>query len=65
MTLTDLKTIFQPQLDHHVDDVYYLLIDGEYKLVEKTPVIELSTLIPMLECFIPDGYIGNMPRFRK
>ena len=64
MTIDDLNHIFKKQIESGETKLYFMLIDGETKLVERHPVKELENLVPMLDCFI---YSGDdvMPRFVK
>lgn len=66
MILSDLDYIFKPQLDDNEEKLYYMLIDGNYSLVERYDTYKMAELIYCLDNFIFDGYIsGKMPKFIK
>lgn len=64
MTLDDLAYIFKPQVDEGTDKFYCMLVDGEYKVIERYPVTDMESLLPMLSCFEYRG-AARMPRFAK
>lgn len=65
MTLEDLQYIFKPQIDEGTDKLYFMLEDSEHKVIERHPVTDIASLIPMLSCFEYHGAGARMPRFVK
>jgi hypothetical protein len=65
MTVDDLKYIFKPQFDEGTTKLYFMLVDGEHKLVERHDAKDIESLLPMLDCFQYAGAEGRMPRFVK
>lgn len=68
MNLEDLQYIFRPQLDQIQDQdvkLFFVLQDGDYKMIERHPAQDLGGLIPMLSAFQYAGSEGNFPRFVK
>jgi hypothetical protein len=67
MTIEDLEHIFKPQIDSGIPEVllWFMLQDGEHKVVERHKSTDLSGLLPMLDSFQYAGSAGNMPRFTK
>jgi len=65
MILEDLEYIFKPQIDEGTTKLYFMLIDGEYKYIERHPVNDLLTLLPMLDSFQYAGTVEHIPRFIK
>jgi hypothetical protein len=65
MILEDLEYIFKPQIDEGTDKLYFMLIDGEHKMIERHPAAVLETLLPMLDAFQYSGTIERVPRFSK
>ena len=65
MTLDDLAYIFKPQIDEGTEKLYFMLVDGEYKVVYRHPVTDIASLLPMLSCFEYHGAEARMPRFVK
>jgi hypothetical protein len=64
MTLDDLKYVFRDQLIVE-KKLYFMLVDGDHKVVERHDATKLEELLPMLSCFEYWGDAGNMPRFVK
>ena len=65
MTLEDLQYIFKPQIDEGTDKLYFMLADGEYKVIERHPAANIESLLPLLSCFEYHGAKARMPRFVK
>jgi len=65
MILDDLKHIFQPQIDEGTTKLYFMLIDNDYKVIERYPASELESLVPMLDNFQYHGTEAKIPRFVK
>jgi hypothetical protein len=67
MKVSDLEHIFQEQIriNGNSEFVYMTLIDKGYKVSFKHPVDDLESLLPMLDCFLYDGYEYDIPRFVK
>jgi hypothetical protein len=63
MILADLEHIFKPQIDEGTDSLYYMLVVGEYKLIQRHPTNDMSSLLPMLDSFQYGGTVERMPRF--
>ena len=72
MELTDLHYIFKDQLAAKEDKLYFMLIDGDYKIIERHRAAAIEELLPMLSSF---EYVGSeasilgseasIPRFKK
>ena len=65
MILEDLEYIFKEQLDDGTDNLYYMLIDGERKLIRRHTADKLEELLPLLSAFEYAGTDMIMPRFKK
>jgi hypothetical protein len=65
MILEDLEYIFKPQIDEGTEKLYFMLIDGEHKMIERHPVLDMTSLLPMLDNFQYSGTIEQIPRFSK
>ena len=65
MILEDLEYIFKPQIDEGTDKLYFMLIDGEHKMIERRAANDLATLVPMLDAFQYTGTVERIPRFSK
>ena len=63
MILKDLEYIFKPQIDEGTTSLYYMLVDGDHKLIQRHPADDVQSLLPMLDCFQYDGTVEKMPRF--
>lgn len=63
MTIDDLKLIFKDQLETG-DELSYMMIEGDYKIIERCFSENIELLLPCLDNF---EYIGNtsIPRFSK
>lgn len=64
MIKKDLECIFKKQITAGATRLCFMLIDSDYKVVERHPVDKIEELISMLDCFV---YAGDevMPRFVK
>lgn len=64
MQIKDLEYIFKKQIDEGADSLYFMLIDGDSKLIQRHPANNLEDLLPCLDCY---QYAGAevMPRFIK
>ena len=65
MILEDLEHIFKPQIAEGTTKLYFMLIDGEHKLIERHPANDIATLLPMLDSFQYSGTVERVPRFAK
>ena len=65
MIIEDLEHIFKPQIDEGTDKLYFMLIDGEHKMIERHPVLDMATLVPLLDTFQYTGTQDRIPRFTK
>jgi hypothetical protein len=65
MTLEDLEYIFKPQIEEGTTKLYFMLIDGEHKVIERHDASDMVSLVPMLDNFQYAGTEGRMPRFVK
>ena len=65
MIIEDLEYIFKPQIDEGTDKLYFMLIDGEHKMIERHAATDLATLVPLLDAFQYSGTIEPVPRFSK
>jgi hypothetical protein len=65
MILEDIEHIFKPQTDEGTTSLYFMLIDGEHKLIERHPANDLATLLVMLDAFQYSGTVERIPRFSK
>jgi hypothetical protein len=65
MILEDLQHIFKTQFEEGTDKLYFMLIDGESKLVERHPADQLADLLPCLDCYYYAGIVAGMPHFVK
>lgn len=71
MTLEDLKHIFSPQIEAakaaNIPDInlYYILVEGEFKMVDRHPMNTIEELLPVLSSFQYVDSSNNMPRFIK
>lgn len=63
MILEDLEYIFKNQIDEGTTSLYYMLVVGEYKLIQRHPSDDMTALLPMLDSFQYGGTINKMPRF--
>jgi hypothetical protein len=65
MILEDVEHIFKPQIDEGTTKLYFMLIDGDHKMIERHPSTDMATLLPMLDSFEYIGTVERMPRFAK
>jgi hypothetical protein len=65
MILEDLEHIFKPQIDEGTTSLYFMLIDGDYKLIQRHKSTDLETLLPMLDSYQYAGTEARLPRFMK
>jgi hypothetical protein len=65
MILEDLEYIFKPQVDEGTTKLYFMLIDGDYKVIERHEADDIESLVPMLDSFQYAGIEAGMPRFIK
>ena len=65
MNLQDLEYIFKPQIEEGTTKLYFMLEDNRYKVIERHDAKDMSSLLPMLECFRYSGTEACMPRFVK
>jgi hypothetical protein len=65
MTLEDLEYIFKPQIDEGTTKLYFMLIDGEHKVIQRQESNELVTLLSLLDNFQYAGTEDRIPRFIK
>jgi hypothetical protein len=65
MILEDLEHIFKNQVNEGTDSLYFMLIDGDHKLIQRHPADNIDTLLPMLDSFQYTGTVERLPRFSK
>lgn len=65
MILEDLEYIFKNQIDEGTTSLYYMLVVGEYKLIQRHPSVDMTALLPMLDSFQYGGTVNKMPRFMQ
>jgi hypothetical protein len=65
MILEDLEHIFKPQVNEGTDSLYFMLIDGDHKLIQRHPADNIDALLPMLDSFQYSGTVERLPRFTK
>lgn len=65
MILEDLQHIFRWQIREGTDLLYFMLVDGGTKIIERHPVEDMATLLPMLSSFQYAGTQARVPRFAK
>jgi hypothetical protein len=65
MILEDLEYIFKPQVNEGTDSLYFMLIVGEYKLIQRHPSNDMTSLLPMLDSFQYAGTQDRIPRFMQ
>jgi hypothetical protein len=65
MILEDLEHIFKNQVNEGTDSLYFMLIDGDHKLIQRHPADNIDTLLPMLDSFQYSGTVERLPRFTK
>ena len=65
MILEDVEHIFKPQIDEGTDKLYFMLIDGEDKFIQRHTANDIASLLPMLAAFQYTGTQDRIPRFSK
>jgi hypothetical protein len=65
MMLEDLEHIFKPQVNEGTTSLYYMLVVGEYKLIQRHPASDMASLVPMLDNFQYAGTQDRIPRFMQ
>ena len=65
MILEDLEHIFKPQVNEGTTSLYYMLVVGEYKLIQRHPASDMASLVPMLDNFQYAGTQDRIPRFMQ
>ena len=66
MTLLDLEYIFRPQTAEGTSSrLYFMLKDGNHKIIERHPADDQAGLLPMLDNFQYASTEGRCPRFYK
>jgi hypothetical protein len=65
MILEDLEHIFKNQVNEGTTSLYYMLIDGDHKLIQRHPADNIDALLPMLDSFQYSGTVERLPRFSK
>jgi hypothetical protein len=65
MILEDLEYIFKPQVNEGTDSLYFMLVDGDHKLIQRHPADNIDALLPMLDSFQYSGTVERLPRFTK
>ena len=65
MTIDDLTHIFKNQIQEGTTKLYFMLIDGEHKLVTRHDADKMEDLLPCLDCYQYAGTIDRVPRFEK
>ena len=65
MILEDLEHIFRPQILEGTDKLYFMLVDGATRVIERHPAEDMAALLPMLDSFQYAGTEAQMPRFVK
>jgi hypothetical protein len=65
MILEDLEYIFKPQINEGTTSLYFMLIDGDHKLIQRHPASDIASLVPVLDNFQYAGTVERMPRFMQ
>jgi hypothetical protein len=68
MNIEDLRHIFKPQMDQiQGGDVklFYMLVDGDHKLIDRHSANDLENLLTTLDSFQYNGSENGIPRFVK
>ena len=65
MILEDLEYIFKPQVNEGTTKLYFMLVDGEHKVMERHNASDIESLVPMLDSFQYAGIENRIPRFVK
>ena len=64
MQIEDLEHIFERQIREGTTSLYFMLVDGDSKLVARHDADKIEDLLPCLDCYQYDGD-DVMPRFIK
>jgi len=68
MNIEDLRHIFKPQMDQiQGSDVklFYMLVDGDHKLIDRHSANDLENLLTTLDSFQYNSTENSIPRFVK
>jgi len=66
MNIEDLQYIFKSQIEEGTDQLYFMLADGaDTPTIQRHPLAEIKTLLPMLDSFHYTDSTSRMPRFSK
>ena len=65
MDIKDLEYIFKTQIEEGTEKLYFMLVDGGHKVIERHDANDIESLLPMLDCFQYAGNAARMPRFVK
>lgn len=65
MNKQDIEHIFQTQINLGTDKIWFMLCDGDYKVIERHNVDDIENLVFTLDNFQYSGNDNNMPRFVK
>jgi hypothetical protein len=65
MFIEDLEYIFKPQVNEGTTKLYFMLVDGEHKVMERHDSSDIESLVPMLDSFQYAGIENRIPRFVK
>ena len=65
MILEDLEYIFKPQVVEGTTSLYFMLIDGDHKSIQRHSSDDMASLLPMLDSFQYGGTVERMPRFMQ
>jgi hypothetical protein len=65
MILEDVEYIFKPQVNEGTTKLYFMLVDGEHKVMERHNASDIESLVPMLDSFQYAGIENRIPRFVK
>ena len=63
MILKELQYIFKPQVDEGSTKLYFMLVDGEHKVMERHDASDIESLVPMLDSFQYAGTEARIPKF--
>jgi hypothetical protein len=66
MNIEDLQYIFKSQIEEGTDKLYFMLVDGaDTPTIQRHPLAEIETLLPLLDSFHYTDSTGKIPRFSK
>ena len=65
MILEDVEYIFKRQVNEGTTKLYFMLVDGEHKVMERHNASDIGSLVPMLDSFQYAGIENRIPRFVK